>query len=120
MNSNQSQQPQNENGNRTHQSIEILVEMIQSPSVEIEYVVDVMKQIPGLKDALVERANSPEFALRNQISCVEHAIAVLGLRRTEETIKAVDTNIRRSSLSLSSPHFMTHIRQDQSNATKAN
>ena len=77
-----------------------LVELIQSSEAEIEQLVEVINKFPGVGDALVSRANSPEFALRNQISRVEHAIAVLGSRRTVETIR-----LQHQSHSHTDPHF---------------
>ncbi|MGI9518046.1 MAG: HDOD domain-containing protein [Pirellulaceae bacterium] len=77
-----------------------LAELAQSPSTEMEQIVQLIEEVPGLADALIHRANSPEFALRNQIARVEHAIAILGSRRTAETIR-----VQGQAHSVPAPHF---------------
>ena len=68
-------------------STENLIAMMRSPDLPIEDIVQRVEQIPGISDALLERANSSEFALQHQIVRVAHAIAVLGIRRAEETVR---------------------------------
>ncbi len=83
-----------------------LEELAQSPHTEMEQMLALIREIPGLSDALLHRANSPEFALRNQISRVEHAIAILGSRRTVDTIR-----LQGHSPAVPAPHFRKKQRE---------
>lgn len=66
---------------------ERLLAMLRSPDTPIEEIVEQIEQTPGVSEALLDRANSSEFSLQHQIVRVAHAIAVLGLRRAEETVR---------------------------------
>lgn len=99
-------------GEITGRQIAELVELIQSPDAEIEQIVEVLEKFTGMRDALVNRANSPEFALRNQISRVEHAIAVLGSRRTAETIR-----LQHPTHQQQKPHFAPRAEQPAKNSS---
>ena len=67
--------------------IDRLLEELSQPGVEIETLVSAIASVPGLSEELLHSANSPEFALRNQISRLQHAIAYLGLNRVTSTIE---------------------------------
>jgi c-di-GMP-related signal transduction protein len=90
-------------GHAASSTLENLVELVSSPQARVEHVVATICQHEGLAEALVGRANSPEFALRHQISRVEHALAVLGLSRTIDTIIRYETGHRQSAIA--APHF---------------
>ena len=81
-----------------------LLQQVHSPDTRIEEFVESLARVPGLGEALVERANSTEFALRHQIARVEHAIAVLGVTRTADTISKYADSTRRQAVA--TPHFL--------------
>jgi HD-like signal output (HDOD) protein len=83
-----------------------LAELAASPEARTDHLVDMINRHSGLAETIVNRANSTEFALRHQISRVEHAIAVLGQRRIVDTIKKFEMASRTASVP--APHFQTN------------
>ena len=87
-----------------------LLRQVNSSYMRIEQFVEAVAEVPGLGEALVDRANSTEFALRHQVFRVEHAIAVLGVRRAADTIsKFADASRRQSA---GRPHFLDKAQKE--------
>jgi len=64
-----------------------LIRLIREPDVEVQDICQLVKRIPGLAGAIVRRANSSEFSLKHPVERIEHAVMVLGFRRTQETVE---------------------------------
>ncbi len=66
--------------------VDILLGMLSSPETPIDKILKQLDLLPEMSDALLNRANSSEFALKHQIERVSHAIAVLGMQRAVQTV----------------------------------
>ena len=66
--------------------IDILLGMLRSPETPIDKILKQLDMLPEMSDALLNRANSSEFALKHQIERVSHAIAILGMQRAVQTV----------------------------------
>ena len=82
-----------------------LAAMLNSPEIETRQIVERLADHADLSLLLIKRANSPEFALRSQITRVEHAIAVLGRSKAAETL---ETNLR---VDRANTHLRPHYRK---------
>lgn len=68
------------------EQLENLLEMLQAPETPMRKILQQLDSLPETSNALLDRANSSEFALKHQICRVSHAIAVLGMRRAAQTV----------------------------------
>ncbi|MDG2015413.1 MAG: HDOD domain-containing protein [Pirellulaceae bacterium] len=66
--------------------VDILLGMLKSPETPIDKILKQLDMLPEMSNALLNRANSSEFALKHQIERVSHAIAVLGMQRAVQTV----------------------------------
>ena len=66
--------------------IENLLEMLRAPETPMGKILQQLESLPETSSALLNRANSSEFALKHQICRVSHAIAVLGMQRAVQTV----------------------------------
>ena len=66
--------------------IENLLEMLRAPETPMGKILQQLESLPQTSSALLNRANSSEFALKHQICRVSHAIAVLGMQRAVQTV----------------------------------
>lgn len=63
-----------------------LLKMLREPETPMVKIIQQLEELPETSNALLNRANSTEFALKHQISRVSHAIAVLGMQRAEQIV----------------------------------
>ena len=81
-----------------------VLQMLESREFDVcEVVNHLQENCPEAGESIIERANSPEFALRKQVARVEHAIAVLGHRRVRQTLEDIRRRDARSKPA--PPHF---------------
>ena len=93
--------------------------MLASPDTEATELAERIHEVcPEAGQCLLDRANSPEFALQKQIKRVEHAIAMLGNSRAVQSLEMArrqhrqqmktsqQRTPRRSPAAPPAPHFL--------------
>lgn len=100
----ESEQHLYDSGHQSTADLDVILQLLESREFDVTDVVARLKQhCPEASQSVMDRANSPEFALPRQVLRVEHAIAVLGHRRLQQTLEKfrrhdAATGIRRPHL----------------------
>ncbi len=78
-----------------------VLQLVSDDDVEIKEVLDLMRGDPAFSAEILRRANSPAYGFKSQIESLQHALAVLGLRRIKVISMTVATRIYfRSALKI--------------------